>query len=228
MSSERSSGTPSIFFESRQAFPYDNHLLRLLRHTSTHGVGGVATHVLRDYPGIARQVMDFASRELVNTMTSILFVCTGNIFRSMTAEYALRARLPPQSLIRVSSAGTQARPQEMHPDIRAYLVQRGIDPSLHRQRKVSPELLRATKLVIAMSTDHQSFLLDTFQYHAPLFNDVCHGRSEALLDVWEAIPGWETDPEAVRSYVYHVMEYIWESVPCLLQNLGTYLGRSAV
>ena len=172
--------------------------------------------------------MELAPRELVNTMTSILFVCTGNIFRSMTAEYALRARLPPQSSIRVSSAGTQARPQEMHPDIRAYLLQRGIDPSQHHQRRVSAEILRAADLVIAMSTDHQSFLLDTFQYRAPLFNDVCHGRSEPLLDVGEAIPNWETDHDAARNYVYHVMEYIWASVPGLLQNLGTYLGRSAV
>jgi hypothetical protein len=30
-------------------------------------------------------------REAGNTMPSILFVCTGNIFRSMTAEYALKA-----------------------------------------------------------------------------------------------------------------------------------------
>ena len=37
--------------------------------------------------------MAFTPRELVNTMPSIMFVCTGNIFRSMTAEYALKARL---------------------------------------------------------------------------------------------------------------------------------------
>ena len=65
--------------------------------------------------------MGLACRKLVNMMTSILFVCTGNIFRSMTAEYALRARLSAQSSIRVSSAGIQARPQEMHPDIRTFL-----------------------------------------------------------------------------------------------------------
>jgi protein-tyrosine phosphatase len=167
--------------------------------------------------------MDLAPREPVNTMPSILFVCTGNIFRSMTAEYALKARLAPRSPIRVSSAGTLAMPQEMHPDIRAYLVQRGMDPSQHYQRKVSAELLHATDLVIAMSTDHQSFLFDTFRYRAPLFNDVCHGRSEPLLDVWEAIPTWETDLDAARNYVFQVMEYIWASVPGLLQNLGTYL-----
>jgi protein-tyrosine phosphatase len=156
-------------------------------------------------------------------MPSILFVCTGNIFRSMTAEYALRARLDPPSPIRVSSAGTVALPQAMHPDVRAYLVQRGADPSPHQQRRVSAELLRASDLVIAMSTDHQAFLFDTFEYRAPLFNDVCHGRSEPLLNIWEAIPTWETDLDAARHYAFQVMEYIWASMPCLLQNLGTYL-----
>jgi protein-tyrosine-phosphatase len=156
-------------------------------------------------------------------MPSILFVCTGNIFRSMTAEYALRVMLDPRSPIRASSAGTMAIPQAMHPDVRAYIVQRGIDPSLHQQRKVSAELLRASDLVIAMSTDHQAFLFDTFEYRAPLFNDVCHGRSEPLLDIWEAIPTWETDLDAARHYAFQVMEYIWASMPCLLRNLATYL-----
>jgi protein-tyrosine phosphatase len=113
-------------------------------------------------------------------MPSILFVCTGNIFRSLTAEYALKARLGAGSPIRASSAGAVALPQDMHPDVRAYLMQRGMDPSQHRQRKVSAELLQASDLVIAMSTDHQTFLFDAFQYHAPLFNEVCHRRSEPL------------------------------------------------
>jgi hypothetical protein len=88
---------------------------------------------------------------------------------------------------------------------------------------VSAELLHTRDLVIAMSTDHQAFPVDTFQYRAPLFNDVCHGRSEPLLDVWEAIPTWETDLDTARQYAFQVMEYIWTSMPCLLQNLGTYL-----
>jgi protein-tyrosine-phosphatase len=66
---------------------------------------------------------------MVNTMASILFVCTGNIFRSMTVEYAFKAMLDPCSPIRVSSAGRVVLPQQRHPDVRAYLVQRGVDPS---------------------------------------------------------------------------------------------------
>jgi protein-tyrosine-phosphatase len=102
-------------------------------------------------------------------MPSILFVCTGNIFRSLTAEYALKARLDPNSPIRVSSAGTVALLQQMHPDVRAYLEQRGVDPSLHQQRRVSAELLRASDLIIAMSMDHQAILVDTFQYSRHYF-----------------------------------------------------------
>jgi hypothetical protein len=98
-----------------------------------------------------------------------------------------------------------------------------MDPFLHQQLKVSAELLHVSDLVIAMSTDHQAFLFDTFQYRAPLFNEICHGRSEPLLDVWEAIPTRETDLDAARHYAFRVMEYIRASIPCLLQNLGRYL-----
>jgi protein-tyrosine phosphatase len=156
-------------------------------------------------------------------MQSILFVCTGNIFRSLTAEYALKARLDPNSPIRMSSAGTVALLQQMHPDVRAYLERRGVDPSLHQQRRVFAELLRASDLVIAMSMDHQAILVDTFQYCAPLFNEVCHEKSDPLLDVWKAVPTWETDLDAARHYAFQVMEYGWASIPYLLQNLGTYL-----
>jgi hypothetical protein len=76
------------------------------------------------------------------------------------------------------------------------------------QHKVSAELLWASDLVIAMSTDHQTFLLDACQYRVPLFNEVRHGRSEPLLDVWEAVPAWETDPNAARYHTFQAMEHI--------------------
>ena len=123
----------------------------------------------------------------------------------------------------MSSTGTIALPQQIQPNVRAYLTQRGIEPSAHQPRRVSAELLRTSDLVIAMSTDHQTSLLNTFQDRVPLLSDVFNGRSEPLLDVWEAIPTWETDLDAVRHYAFQVMEYIWASMPCLLQNLGTYL-----
>jgi protein-tyrosine-phosphatase len=109
-----------------------------------------------------------------------------------------------------------AFPQDMHTDVRSYLVRRGVDSSHHRQRKVSEELLRASDLVIAMSTDHQTHLFDTFRYRVPLLNEVCHGRSEPLLDGWEAVPTGETDLDAARYHAFQVVEHVWASMPCLL------------
>jgi hypothetical protein len=111
----------------------------------------------------------------------------------------------------------------MHIDVRAYLVQRGVDPSHYQQRRVSAELLSASNLVIAISIDHQVFLLEAFRYRAPLFNDVCRGKSAPLWDIWEAVPTWGTDLDSARHDAFQVMAYIWASMPCLLQNLGTYL-----
>jgi hypothetical protein len=74
-----------------------------------------------------------------------------------------------------------------------------------------------------MSPDHQVFLVNTCQYRAPLCHEVCHRRPEPLLDIGEAIPTWEPDFDAAQHDAFQVMEYLWASIPCMLQNLGTYL-----
>ena len=49
------------------------------------------------------------------TVQSVLFVCTGNIFRSVTAEYALKARQGDGMRCIVGSAGIDAKPQSDMP-----------------------------------------------------------------------------------------------------------------
>jgi protein-tyrosine-phosphatase len=145
------------------------------------------------------------------------------VYRQHLSQYdrGIRAQSKPRSTFTDPGelGGDAGQPAAMHPDVRAYLMHRGMDPSPHQQRRVSAELLCASDLAIAMSTDHQSFLFETFEYRAPLFNDICHGRSEPLLDIWEAIPTRETDLDAARHYAFQVMEYIWASMPELLPNL---------
>jgi hypothetical protein len=36
------------------------------------------------------------------------------------------------------------------------------------------------------------------------------------VDIWEAMPTWETNLDVARHYAFQVMEYIWTSIPCLL------------
>ena len=61
---------------------------------------------------------------------SVLFVCTGNIFRSVTAEYALKARLGAGTSYVVSSAGIDVKAQSMHEWVLARLREKGAAPTL--------------------------------------------------------------------------------------------------
>ncbi|MFM8540471.1 MAG: low molecular weight phosphatase family protein [Nitrospira sp.] len=152
-------------------------------------------------------------------MPSILFICTGNVFRSVTAEYALKARLGPGTKLIVGSAGIEAKPQPVHPMIIEYLRAKGTDPSAHIQRKLTRELLESADLAVAMGFDHRDFIREQFGRAVPLFNQVCFEKEEPVLDVHEVLPNWLEDMAAARAYVKSVVDHIWDSAPALLARL---------
>lgn len=155
-------------------------------------------------------------------MKSILFVCTGNIFRSMTAEYALKAALGPQPLYRVSSAGTEANFQVMAPEVRTRLAQRGLDASTHQQRRVTAEMLTEADVVVAMGLDHRLHLREQFGREAWLFNQICFGREEPVLDVWEAVPHEQRNPAARETYIYAVIDHVCEAMSLFIKNVERF------
>jgi protein-tyrosine phosphatase len=150
---------------------------------------------------------------------SILFVCTGNVFRSVVAEHATRLHLEPNNLCVVGSAGIEAKPQSVHPWIQQCLREKGADVSTHVQRKLTRELLEGTDLVVAMSRDHQTFIHQEFEVDVPLFKQICYGRDEPILDLHEAHPNWEQDRNQAQTYVSSVIEMIWNDIPSLLSRL---------
>jgi protein-tyrosine phosphatase len=150
---------------------------------------------------------------------SVLFVCTGNIFRSVAAEYALKARLDASTSCVVRSAGIDARAQSMHEWVLARLREKGADPTSHVQRQLTEELVEAADLVIAMGRNHQAFIREEYGHDVPLFNQICLGHDKPILDLHEAIPDWETDPERARAYVCLVIDAIWATAPALLSRL---------
>ncbi|HEY0777824.1 MAG TPA: low molecular weight protein arginine phosphatase [Gemmatirosa sp.] len=95
----------------------------------------------------------------------LLFVCTGNTCRSAMAEGIGRAIAAERGLqdVSVESAGTGAAPVPRDPDVPgpgasdgALLValEHGIDLSEHRSRPLTPELIEAADLVLAMGGRH--------------------------------------------------------------------------
>lgn len=90
----------------------------------------------------------------------ILFVCTGNICRSPTAEGVLRHRLAQEGLadrVETLSAGTHGYHVGDPPDARAQRAarSRGYDLSRLRARQVTPDHFDEFDLVVAMDRSHQ-------------------------------------------------------------------------
>ena len=93
----------------------------------------------------------------------ILFVCTGNICRSPTAEGVMRARLADAGLhahIEVDSAGTHGYHVGKAPDSRTQRAaeKRGYDLSDLRARKVTREDFSRFDHVVAMDRGHMLLL----------------------------------------------------------------------
>jgi protein-tyrosine phosphatase len=149
----------------------------------------------------------------------IVFVCTGNIFRSLTAEYALRRELGPQSPIAVSSAGTDDYPHVVRANVRDYLRERGLDVSAHRRRTLTREILSGAERVIAMSTDHQRVLREKFNIAAPVFLEACGGACEPLPDIEEVVLDYRTNAAAVDAHVRKTIDTIIELTPRLARSL---------
>jgi len=153
-------------------------------------------------------------------MRQILFVCTGNIFRSLTAEYALRHALDPRPGILVASAGTEDRWYDVHPLVSGHLHSRGIDVSRHRRRTLTADMLAPTATVIAMSTDHRDFIAQNFgRRDVPLFTEACGLEPAPLLDIHEAIPDYASNPQASAAHIRDTIDRILELTPDLARRL---------
>jgi protein-tyrosine phosphatase len=153
-------------------------------------------------------------------MRRVLFVCTGNIFRSLTAEYALRKILGARSDIMVASAGTEDFPHVVEPSVRDYLLYRGLDVSRHRRRTLTAQILQEPGPVIVMSTEHRLVLGERFNRRdVPPFTEACGLPGESLPDVNEVIKDCETNPVAVEAYVRMIIDRIMELTPQLASRL---------
>jgi len=96
-------------------------------------------------------------------MKRVLFVCTGNICRSPTAEAVFRKFVADAGLdghIGMESAGTTDYHTGDPPDPRAQAAarMRGYDLSRLRARRVGPADFQRFDLIIAMDREHREFL----------------------------------------------------------------------
>jgi protein-tyrosine phosphatase len=158
-------------------------------------------------------------------MRRVLFICTGNVFRSLTAEYALRDALGASSAITGASAGTEDFPYLIKPFVAEYLFAQGFDVKNHRRRTLTAAMLLERGPVIAMSTEHRVVLAERFKRPSvPLFTEACGLDAEPLPDVDEVVPDHETNRAAFEAHVRAIIDRIIELTPKLAERLRRELG----
>ena len=162
---------------------------------------------------------------MADFMPQVLFVCTGNVFRSVAAAYLLRAAFGATPRWHVGSAGTQGRGDPASSLVQRALAHHGIDSGPHRSRLLTRTLLAEADFVIALGVDHQQFIATTFKRRVPLFNELCHGQSAGVLDIHEVMDDWDTNHEAVRAHVIATVAHVRASVPKLVRVLDDYGAR---
>jgi protein-tyrosine-phosphatase len=107
-------------------------------------------------------------------MSTVLFICTGNLCRSPMAAGLLRQRLAESGMDsrhRVFSAGVWAvdgHPASEHAI--AVMAERGVDISGHIAHTITSEDVTEADLILAMSREHEQMIRNTWpQYDWKLY-----------------------------------------------------------
>ena len=163
---------------------------------------------------------------------TITFVCSGNVFRSMSAERMLRALSAANDDftggLRINSAGTHAIPQQIRGEVAEHLTTFGIVANDHRPRRLDDEIVESADLLVAMSYNHQEFIHDKFGIESPLFNRIAVDADTPILDVGEATPCWRDDPVAAQIHTVRVLDYLWSVMPVFQSRLAKFLPTNSI
>ena len=154
-------------------------------------------------------------------INSVLFVCTGNIFRSLTADYALRRALGPGSAVTVASAGTEDYPHVVRPYVRDYLADaHRLDVSAHQRRTLRADMLTPQTLVVAMSTDHLAHIRERLGHHdVLLFSQACGLPPVGMPDIEDVVDDHENHPDRTNAFIRMTIDHIVSQIPLLAQRL---------
>lgn len=152
---------------------------------------------------------------------SILFVCSGNVFRSMSAEYAFKKYLQDNQIMdwNVHSAGITAEPQPIDSKTLETLSKFGVDNINHKQTKLNKALLKRYDVVVAMAEYHVDFIVSEMKYkNVILFNELASGKRTSVWDIGDVIEDQYANRTAVEKHIQKTVRHIVKSIPNVFEH----------
>jgi histidine triad (HIT) family protein len=153
---------------------------------------------------------------------SVLFVCTGNTFRSMIAECLFKKYLADNKISgwKVGSAGIIAKKNYIDPKTIESLKRLGIKRIGHRQRKLTKNMLGMYDVIVVMDETHRDFIRSELNYrNVLLFNELAINKHSSIWDIDE-VKDFETDRKAVEKKIERTVKYIYREIPALFKNIS--------
>ncbi|MDD3263329.1 MAG: HIT domain-containing protein [Candidatus Nanoarchaeia archaeon] len=153
---------------------------------------------------------------------SILFVCTGNIYRSLTAQLAFQKFLNDNNIKNwnVKSAGIKANKEEIHDGVKKTLKKYGFDKINHKQTKLTKKILNEYDCVVAMAQNHVDFIKNELKFNnVLLFNELAIDKKTSILDIEDNVKDYKTNPEAVEKEMEKTIKYIFNNIEKLYKKV---------
>lgn len=150
---------------------------------------------------------------------NVLFICTGNTFRSMSAHFLLAnyAKDKKDTSMFVASAGTRGNPYGPYQKTLDELHNRGIDATIHRMRKVTRDIISPFNIIICMTKKHQEVIKKEFSRDSYLFLELAYGKKEDLLDDDESARLGELHD--LDAFIVQTVKVIDEAIPFVYERL---------
>ena len=157
---------------------------------------------------------------------SVLFVCTGNVFRSKTAEFACRRAhaLSGGPAVAFASAGTKASANsKAWPYVGEHLERIKLDTSGHVPRLLEEAIFSGATLAVSMNHDHQAWIAERFSIKSPLFMEIATGEPQAMPDACDLFSLDDLDSDGARKHIADTIDRIVDQASPFIERLPLYL-----
>ena len=157
-------------------------------------------------------------------MCKILFICTDNVGRSLTAKYLFEdwLRKNGRDDIVVSSAGINANSDvsSFSMDHIGKLKEMGIEVVGYTRTQVTYEIIAEHDLAMAMDMDEQLWVREKFNIEIPLYNEIYKNEKTPVLIT---VPGMT---ETISERLLKMVDYIADSIPVLAKRIDDMMKKS--